>query len=61
MTVKQIDRLRVYTMQGGETQVPVIEIQGGGKQLLLDGLSSGLYFVEIQSGSLTTTVKLVKP
>jgi hypothetical protein len=48
-------------MQGGETQVPVIEIQGGGKQLLLDGLSSGLYFVEIQSGSLTTTVKLVKP
>ncbi|MEY2870504.1 MAG: hypothetical protein RLZZ146_427 [Bacteroidota bacterium] len=61
MTVKQIDRLRVYTMQGGETQVPVFEIQGGGKQLLLDGLSSGLYFVEIQSGSLTTTVKLVKP
>ena len=40
---------------------PVMMLQGGGQQLNISGLSSGLYWVEIQSGTQKTTVKLVKP
>jgi L-alanine-DL-glutamate epimerase-like enolase superfamily enzyme len=48
-------------VQGKQQSVPVMKLQGGGQQLNISGLSSGLYWVEIQSGTQKTTVKLVKP
>ena len=51
----------VYDIQGKQQFVPMSEIVGGGQQLFVGGLSSGLYWVEIRAGEQRTTVKLVKP
>jgi hypothetical protein len=61
MMVKQIDAVTVYDIQGKQQFVPMSEIVGGGQQLFVGGLSSGLYWVEIRAGEQRTTVKLVKP
>lgn len=61
MRVAHIDAIRVLDVQGKQQSVPVMKLQGGGQQLNISGLSSGLYWVEIQSGTQKTTVKLVKP
>lgn len=61
MRVTHIDAIRVLDVQGKQQSVPVMKLQGGGQQLNISGLSSGLYWVEIQSGTQKTTVKLVKP
>jgi hypothetical protein len=61
MRVTHIDAIRVLDVQGKQQSVPVMLLQGGGQQLNISGLSSGLYWVEIQSGTQKTTVKLVKP
>lgn len=61
MRVAHIDAIRVLDVQGKQQSVPVMKLQGGGQQLNIAGLSSGLYWVEIQSGTQKTTVKLVKP
>lgn len=61
MRVAHIDVIRVLDVQGKQQSVPVMKLQGGGQQLNIAGLSSGLYWVEIQSGTQKTTVKLVKP
>lgn len=61
MRVTHIDAIRVLDVQGKQQSVPVMMLQGGGQQLNISGLSSGLYWVEIQSGTQKTTVKLVKP
>jgi Zn-dependent metalloprotease len=61
MMVKQIDQVRVFDIQGKEQNVLVMPVQGGGQQLVLGGLASGLYWVKIDAAGLSTTVKLVKP
>ena len=61
LMVKQIDAIVVYDIQGKRQVVPVMNLQGGGQQLNIAGLSSGLYWVEIHAGEQKTTVKLVKP
>lgn len=61
MRVTHIDAIRVLDVQGKQQSVLMMKLQGGGQQLNISGLSSGLYWVEIQSGTQKTTVKLVKP
>jgi extracellular elastinolytic metalloproteinase len=61
MSVKQIENVRVWDLQGKSQVVGMMPIEGGGKSLDVSGLLSGVYLVEITAEGKTATLKLVKP
>jgi hypothetical protein len=61
MSVKQIESVRVWDLQGKLQVVGIIPMDGGGKSLDVSGLLSGVYLVEITAEGKMATLKLVKP